>query len=116
VRGGFAVGGCLEGGGGGCKTSGDDDEVVSIDKERVDFKGDVMWRRDACEMVDNMVRVCMRNAFAGRSMAIPWPDRSRVVPRGNCRAYIIERAVLATVPCADPEVFVVKNYEPHNFL
>jgi len=67
VRGGFA-GGCLEGGGGGCKTSDDDDddEVVSIDKERVDFKGDVMWRRDACEMMDNMVGVCIRCAGAWR--------------------------------------------------
>lgn len=35
----FVVG-CLEGGGGGCKTS--DDEVLSIDKERMEIKGDVM--------------------------------------------------------------------------
>ena len=54
--GGFVVG-CLEGGGGGCKMS--DEEVVSIDKERMDRKGDVMWRRDACDTVDNMMRVCV---------------------------------------------------------
>ena len=56
MRGGFAVG-CLEGGG-GCKAS--DVEVVSIDNERMDLKGEVMWRRDACDTVDNMVGVCIR--------------------------------------------------------
>ena len=39
VRGGLAVG-CLEGGGGGCGMS--DDEVVSIDKERMGIKGDAI--------------------------------------------------------------------------
>jgi len=55
VRSGLAVG-CLEGGGGGCGMS--DDEVGSIDKERMGINEDAMRRRDACEMVDNMV--CMR--------------------------------------------------------
>jgi hypothetical protein len=54
VRGGFAVG-CLDGGSGGCGMS--DDEVVSIDKERMGIEEDAMCRRDACETVDNMVRV-----------------------------------------------------------
>jgi hypothetical protein len=39
VRSGLAVG-CLEGGGGGCGMS--DDEVVSIDKERMGIKGNAM--------------------------------------------------------------------------
>ena len=68
MRAGFAVG-CFEGGGGGCKAS--DDDVVSIDKERMDFKGDVMCRRDTCDTVDNMVGV-MRNA-------IYWPRRRGMV-------------------------------------
>ena len=63
MRGGF-VAGCLVGGG-GCKVS--DDEVVSIDKERMDLKGEVMWRRDACDTVDNMVYE-MRNAMPGRGI------------------------------------------------
>lgn len=76
--GGFVVG-CLEGGGGGCETS--DEEVVSIDKERMDFKGDAMCRRDACDTVDNMMRVCMvwmpRNAFWWPRAAPLWLDTSR---------------------------------------
>jgi hypothetical protein len=39
VRSGLAVG-CLEGGGGGCGMS--DDEVVSIDKERMGIKRNAM--------------------------------------------------------------------------
>jgi len=40
VRSGLAVAGCLEGGGGGSGVS--DDDVVSIDKERMGIKGDAM--------------------------------------------------------------------------
>ena len=39
MRGGFVVG-CLEGGGSGCGRS--DEEVVSIDKERIVTKGDAI--------------------------------------------------------------------------
>jgi hypothetical protein len=39
-----------------------DEEVVSIDKERIGVKGDVIWRRDACKTVDNMMRVRMQSA------------------------------------------------------
>jgi hypothetical protein len=40
--------------------------VVSIDKERRGTKGDVIWRRDACKTVDNMMRVRMQEGILGR--------------------------------------------------
>ena len=61
MRGFVEVEGCLEGGGGGCETSVDD--VVSIDKERMGIKGDVIWRRDVCSTADNMMRVCMQQGM-----------------------------------------------------
>jgi len=76
---GFGVG-CLDGGGGGCKSL--EDDVVSIDKERKGLrqdKRDVIWGRDACNVVDNMMSVRMQSAFSSRQPRGRMTDRSRDV-------------------------------------
>ena len=84
VRGFVEVEGCLEGGSGGCETSADD--VVSIDKERIGIKEDVIWRRDVCSAADNMMRVCMQQGMhlPAASVTVTYTaDRSRATPRSD---------------------------------
>ena len=84
MRGFVEVEGCLEGGGGGCETSVDD--VVSIDKERMGIKGDVIWRRDVCSTADNMMRVCMQQGMESicrQQVSLARLDRSRATPRSD---------------------------------
>ena len=83
------VGGGLEGGGGGCEAP--EDVVVSIDNERMGTKGDVIWRRDACSTVDNMMRVCMQ-----RGMHLPAASVTVTYTAGSITCY-------SAIPRSDSE-------------